>query len=305
MSNATTQALLASGVALVAMPYGHKGPTAKGWNLRENCFTDPAQCGSLVGMNMGIAHAYCTPTLTCAIDIDNYKHAKPWLAGHGIDLHSHLFAADAIVIMSGKKYSLKLLYRLPSGIPALASIKVGGPDGKSAIEFRCASKDGKTVQDVLPPSRHPDGHDYAWMGEGNPLQIPEIPKEILALWRTLIQKPRNQKPNQQAQQGQKQNPPWRVVPRLESPREIATIKDALKYINADCDYEAWRNAVWALLSTGWQCAEDIARDWSKTAPHRYEESSFRAVLTSYRTGAPNPISLGTIYHHARRGGWNG
>jgi hypothetical protein len=85
MSNVSIQSLIDSGIALVGMPYGHKGPRHRGWNLRENAVTNPAQYSSLRGMNMGLAHAYCTPSPTCAIDVDNYQAALSLLATHGID----------------------------------------------------------------------------------------------------------------------------------------------------------------------------------------------------------------------------
>ena len=86
MSNASTQSLIESGVALVRIPYGKKGSTTVGWNLREQVITDPNKYDLLRGMNIDRAHAYCTPSPTCAIDIDNYPAAQPWLAMHGIDL---------------------------------------------------------------------------------------------------------------------------------------------------------------------------------------------------------------------------
>jgi len=92
--------------------------------------------------------------------------------------------------------------------------------------------------------------------------------------------------------------------RPESPRQVATIQDALNYINADCSYEIWRNVVWAILSTGWLCAEDMALKWSQTAPERFDWDSFWLVANSYIPDLPDRISLGTIYHHARLGGWN-
>jgi hypothetical protein len=87
----------------------------------------------LSDMNIGLAHAYCTPTPTCAIDIDDYRYAKKWLSSHMIDLAEMLHAHDASVIWSGKLFSLKILYRLPSGTAPLESKKIVGIDGKSAI----------------------------------------------------------------------------------------------------------------------------------------------------------------------------
>jgi hypothetical protein len=76
-------------------------------------------------------------------------------------------------------------------------------------------------------------------------------------------------------------------------------------IDADCDYETWRNIVWAVLSTGWSCAEDIAYEWSKSAPDRFDEDAFWLVANSYTPDHTSPITVGTIYHFAWLGGWNG
>ena len=290
--------LLNSGLSLVPIPAGLKGPTSLGWNQRSRCVNDVAQLSLLKRGNVGLAHAYCTPTPTCAIDVDNFKLAKPWLATHGIDLSELLMAPDGVVIWSGKKNSLKLLYRLPPGVMPLESKKVNGIDGKSMIEFRCATKGGLTVQDVLPPSIHPDGPTYQWLGMGNPLQIPELPPELKSLWHLLLAKAcrvsNRSFAGSQAYQG-----------RQETPRRIATILAALKHIAADCCYEDWRNVVWAILSTRWTCAEDMAQAWSKSAPGSYDEDAFWLVVNSYMPNHSNPITVGTIYHHARKGGWNG
>jgi hypothetical protein len=290
--------LLQAGMALVPIPLGSKSPNAKNWNLPSNCVTNPAQANSLDGLNVGLAHAYCTPSPTCALDIDNYPNAKDWLASHDIELDSLWKAQDAVVILSGKKNSMKLLYKLSGNISPLESKKIVGPDGSSALEFRCATKDGKTVQDVLPPSMHPDGHQYRWMGSGDPTQMPEIPQQLLELWLELISKCGRVAKRQCAFSGISHL-------RQETPREIATIDAALKHIDADCDYETWRNIVWAILSTGWTCAEDLAIAWSQSAPERFEDDAFWLVANSYIPGHKNQITVGSIYYFARNGGWNG
>jgi len=293
-----TAQLIQAGMALVPVPLKEKGPNLKNWNLPGNCVTDTRHAAQFSGINVGLAHAYCKPTPTCAIDVDHYKHGKAWLATHGIDLGNLLFSSDAVVILSGKKYSLKLLYRLPPGSSALESKKIVGPDGKSAIEFRCASKDGKTVQDLLPPSLHPAGRSYEWTGSGNPLEIPEIPADLICLWQMLIS-------NGSRVSARRYPQSTKQSQRQESPRQVATMTDALCHISADCTYEHWRNIVWAILSTGWTCAEDVARNWSLSAPDRYNEDAFWLLANSYIPNHTNPISAGTIVHYARFGGWNG
>ena len=171
-----------AGLALVPIPRGKKGPRHTGWNLRENTITEPHQVKCINGGNVGLAHAYCFPTPTCAIDIDNLEKGSEWLAEHDIDLDALLSAQNAVQIKSGKPNRAKLLYQLPVGHAALTTVK--SPEGW--IEFRCASKNGTTLQDVLPPSIHPDtGQPYEWIG--NFAAIPEIPPALRALWGSLLE----------------------------------------------------------------------------------------------------------------------
>ena len=298
MSDINTSSLLASGLALVPMPRGQKAPIDSEWNHQSNVVTDQKKIYLLEGKNIGIAHVYCTPTPTCALDIDNYPAAKVWLSTHSIELDNLLQSEGAVVIWSGKKFSLKLLYRLTDNSPPLESKKILGADGECALEFRCAAKNGKTVQDVLPPSLHPDGHTYQWLGTGSPLDIPHIPIDLLHVWRLLIVS-KSRIANRKRCFATNYSPP------PETPRQIATIQAALSHINADCDYEKWRNIVWAILSTGWLCAEDIALAWSQTAQNRFEDDAFWLVANSYIPDLQNQITVGSIYFHARNGGWNG
>ena len=93
-----------------------------------------------------------------------------------------------------------------------------------------------------------------------------------------------------------------------TPREVAILKDQLNYIDPGCDYETWRNVVFAILSTGLPDAEDIARAWSEGSPEKFNEDAFYTLINSYiegRAGLDGAITRGTIYHHARAGGWNG
>lgn len=290
----TIIAMLQTGWALVPIPYGKKGPTSEGWNLREQCITSAGMAHRLEGINVGLAHAYCTPNPTCAIDIDDYGQSKQWFAARGIDVDSLLSANEAVVIWSGKKYSLKLLYRLPLNVPPLVSKKINGIDGKSILEFRCATKDGKTVQDVLPPSIHPEGHQYRWFGE-NPLNPPDLPSCLLELWQVILAA--NQRIDRRDP-----SPIQTDCSRPETPRQIAIVRDLLSQIDADCDYETWRNVIWATLSTGWKCAEDLALEWSRSAPDRFEWDAFWNVANSYEPDHEAPITLGTLYFYAREGG---
>jgi putative DNA primase/helicase len=288
------QNLIQTGLALLPVPIGKKNPSAKAWNMRQNTVIEVTELSRLANKNIGLAHAYCTPTPTCAIDIDDYKQAKKWLRGHGIDLKSMLFAGDAVVIWSGKRNSIKLLYRLPPETDALSTTQVRSTDQTMMLEFRCASRDGSTMQDLIPPSLHPSGSSYRWMGQGSPAQIPCFPARLLALWLEQGHKPHGVDTTARA---------TIYSQRPETPRAVAHVTAMLTFISANCDYVTWRDVVWALLSTGWACAQDLALIWSQTAPDLYDEAAFQVLVDSYKADHGVGHSIGTVIHHARLSGW--
>jgi hypothetical protein len=180
---------LAAGWKLVAIAPGTKGPKATGWNAAGFPFDSRA-------MGAGLRHADCG---TCSIDIDHYEHAAAWLAEAGVTLSDLLGAEDSVQISSGREGRGKLLYRLDTPLPSfkLAPYKVPNPDDPAkpktfhALEFRCAASNGLTVQDVLPPTIHPEtGYPYTWVyGDavlGHWSLLPALPAALAALWRAQI-----------------------------------------------------------------------------------------------------------------------
>jgi len=283
--------LVGSGFTLVPIPSGKKRPFHRSWNHRGKVIDSPDQVRQLSGMNIGLAHAFCTPNPTCSIDLDDVTHATEWLSNRGVDLAALQSAPDSVGISSGKKNSSKLIYRLPDGLRPLASKAITGPSGDMMLEFRCATKKGLTVQDVLPPSVHPPGSQYQWVGSGSILNLPTLPDCFLQIWLELL-KPTLSK--------QRMNVVLITTP--ETPRQEATIRHQLTFIDADCDYETYRNTIWGIASTGWQCAYQIAFDWSLTAEHRFEEHTLDALFYSYDPNRDDRITAGTIYHYAKHGG---
>jgi hypothetical protein len=109
-------------------------------------------------------------------------------------------------------------------------------------------------------------------------------------------------------------PVWRKIPQKREPMALLSVVDdtprqrarliaALSFISADCDYQCYRDVVWALLSLGWGDATELAQEWCNTAPDRYEEPNFWSVVNSHDpTRTP---TMGTLIYLARKGGWNG
>lgn len=83
---------------------------------------------------------------------------------------------------------------------------------------------------------------------------------------------------------------------------VARVLSALAHISADTNRDDWRDILWAIKSTGWDNAEEIARDWSKTAENRYTDEGFDNVWDSFDPSAG--ITLGTLFHHAHEAGWS-
>jgi hypothetical protein len=247
---------VAAGMALIKIPPRQKGPVTKGWNEEKNAITDPERAAALTG-NIGIAHTYSTPP-TMALDIDDLPKARVWLAEHGIDLDALLDAVDAVQISSGKKDSRKLLFRLPEGISPIPMKKIVDPEtGDTVLEFRCASGNGLTVQDVLPPSIHPDtGKPYEWAGKGNWRATPTLPSALLTVWQSLLQPAATQSRVGRA------NADDSFAITL-PPDTMQHLRSALLSMKAD-DYDLWIKCGMALKPLG-----DVGRglwlEWSLTS----------------------------------------
>lgn len=180
---------LAAGWKLVAIAPGTKGPKQSGWNAAGFPFNENA-------MGAGLRHA---ESGTCSIDIDHYDHAVKWLAEAGIDLEALLADPDSVQISSGRPGRGKLIYRLDTPLPSFKRAAYTVPDPADsaklktyhALEFRCAASNGLTVQDVLPPTIHPEtGHPYTFV-YGDPIlghwsQLPPLPAVLEALWRAQM-----------------------------------------------------------------------------------------------------------------------
>ena len=283
--------LVVNGFGLVQIPPRLKRPIRKGWNHPINIITSLDDIHLLSGMNVGLAHVDCRPHPTCAIDCDDVTQAIKWLEEREVDLVALQNAPDAVGIVSGKPNSSKLIYRLPKNISALPSKAIIGSSGKMMMEFRCATKKGLTVQDVLPPSLHPSGSRYGWFGAGSIFKLPVLPEPLLKIWQELL-----------LQKIGGKNSKSIVIATPDTPRQIANLKHQLSFIDADCDYERYRNVIWGIASTGWHCAYDLALKWSLTAEHRFEEHMLDTLFYSYDPDRDDRITLGTIYHYAKLGG---
>jgi putative DNA primase/helicase len=89
----------------------------------------------------------------------------------------------------------------------------------------------------------------------------------------------------------------------ETPENIARLQSALEYVPADCSREEWRDRLFAINSTGWECAEDIAIEWSLSEPGLWDESAFDNIWDSAKAERPGGLTVATIFYSALQNGW--
>lgn len=250
----------AAGWRLCSIDRGHKAPLYDGWN------TKPVPADAAAGLDgAGLLHALSG---TCALDIDDMHAARPWLASYGIDVDALLTDPAAVRIESGRPGRAKLLYRLKR---PMRTIKPKG----SGLELRCATVDGKSVQDVLPPTIHPDTKQpYRWVyGDdliGHWSNLPAIPAPLLAVWREVA------------------GPETTPAPSA-APTPAGTTVDALRKMIASRDpdgpYDDWIKVGMALHHETGGAAEGLALwdEWSRQGKKYKDEFDLRVHWFSFQT----------------------
>lgn len=231
---------LALGWALTPLKCGTKQPFLKDWSKLGNAIQG-ADSDRELGSSAGLLLAHCDPPLM-TLDVDDFQEGATWLEERGIDLVDLLQAEDAVQIVSGRPGRAKLLYRIDR---PRSTYKIT-QDGKTILEFRCADRNGGSVQDVLPPSIHPDmGQPYAWKGDWR--CVPEAPANLLSVWDDLISLPQ---PIQ--------------VSKVVSDSPVCTageLRQTLSRLDPDPEEEWWR-VLAICATTGLPEAKEIARQWS-------------------------------------------
>jgi putative DNA primase/helicase len=92
----------------------------------------------------------------------------------------------------------------------------------------------------------------------------------------------------------------RPIPEPETAEAVARVRSMLDAIDPDVDRRTWRQACWAVLATGWDCAEGLIREWSERG-EKFEETDFAKVVDSFDPA--RGTSVGTLVYIARQHGW--
>ncbi len=169
------------GWSLIAIPAGSKAPRAMGWQRPEKAIStadDARQYWTAnPDHNVGLLHS---ASGTVALDVDNVEWTRIIFEGLGLDYDAIMASAPRVV---GRKDRGKVLFRAPRNLDLSRRVvtwpKRDGTGSETVIEFRAGA-----VQDVLPPSIHPDtGNPYTWAGPDIWAGLPDMPPQILTIWR--------------------------------------------------------------------------------------------------------------------------
>lgn len=103
------------------------------------------------------------------------------------------------------------------------------------------------------------------------------------------------------------DPLAQILPPDENDAEIERVRSALKAIEGDVassyDYDQWRNVLFALKWTKWDCAESLARRWSETSD-KHVTKEFNVVWRgAQKRDRGREITLGTVFKLAKDAGW--
>jgi hypothetical protein len=268
---ASVDAYIRAGWSLVPIPPGVKGPRTVGWNRPEAALKSQADLPP--GWGIGLAHAYSS---TMALDVDDYAAAKILLP----DLDALFAAPDAVAIESGNPGHGKLIFAMPFGI-RLPSRKVG-----TAYELRCATADGLTVQDVIPPSIHPGtGQPYRWAGRGDWQHLPLLPPALLELWQSMLNEPA---------------PPSAPLTGTVDWNEV---RSAVNAIDADCSRDEWIAVGMALHRESPDGGLQVWQEWSQRGQKYPGDRQIAAQWRSFRDDKATSVGMGTLFKIASDHGW--
>ncbi|MGX1125532.1 DUF5906 domain-containing protein [Pseudomonas sp. HLS-6 TE3448] len=203
------------GLALVPIEPREKGPKGLGWNRPGGYFIEADAADDFwqknPSHNLGVVLG---PSRICSLDVDDLEWTRFVLREKlGMDLDALSEAHPTVV---GNPARCRILFRVPDGVElsrhslvwpnqndpdgsifnalmgqANAAKEAGDLDREGAMRMAAEpfkkitvlELRGGLVQDVLPPSIHPDtGMPYTWRNPPKVHGLPDLPPELLAIW---------------------------------------------------------------------------------------------------------------------------
>lgn len=272
---------LDAGWKLAPIPKGTKGPVVQGWNRDGGWLKSVDDLPPNHGV--GLLHAFSG---TMALDIDSGVDATPILKDMGVDLGELIKNADSVSISSSSAGKWKMLFKMPDGlILPTKKIMVGNV---TAFELRNATTDGKSVQDVLPPSIHPNGRAYVWHAHKSFTELPLIPLLLLQYWQGLVTK-KDEIATRERDESQKLT------------RDC--IAKMLDHLDASCGRKEWIDVGMALHDWDAEEGYSLWDEWSRRS-EKYEPNGGNSTSKQWSSFKPKDggITIATLIEMYRISG---
>jgi P4 family phage/plasmid primase-like protien len=319
----TAQRLVANGYGVVPIARGSKAPALDNW--QEDFARTQAQVAAITterpNDGVGIVTKY-----NPAVDIDCYDNdiveaMVTWC-------HDNLGDAPLRI---GKSPKALLLYVTDSPFSKVTSARYFDPKHP---ELDPVGKNGKRKgqrveilgdgQQFVAYHIHPDtGKPYTWPNDfSNPLDIPSIDLDVIGVEHARAacrEFERLCEENGWERLGDGSASDSRgtfdeddALSEVEAPdeteEEVERVRSALKAISDDVasgyDYDTWRNVMFALKWTRWDCAESLAREWSESSD-KHVTREFNVVWRgAQKRDRGREITLGSMFKLAKDAGWD-
>ena len=226
--------------------------------------------------------------------MDAIEDAGFFESGYGI-LCKTLLVVDVDVRNGGEASYAKLVEAIPEVAAAGLIVKSGRGDGGRHLYFRLDNPpammshhddypglDFKSSGFVVGPgSMHAAGNRYA-IAYGSIDDIEAAPAALV----DLLRKPDRHRASIEGRSVDVSH---------------ADIADMLRYVDADCPYDTWIRIGMAVHHATGGTGQAVWDAWSATGS-KYDSDVMESHWHSFGRSA-NPVTLGTLVHHAEAGGW--
>jgi putative DNA primase/helicase len=165
---------------LALTPLRGKAPIREGWNLDENLLRTPGAAREYFSRNPHDNMGACLEASgLVSVDADDPEGARLVLTAEGIDLDALMASTPTII---GR--APRLEFKAPNATLGRKSVvwppRNAGEKPVTVVELRAGR-----VQDVLPPSIHPDTKQpYRWITPPRD-GFPALPESLLTLWQNF------------------------------------------------------------------------------------------------------------------------
>lgn len=273
---------LAKGYSVIPLMPRQKGPKLGGWSRYCEQLMPPTEAQVHFGKNHNIGLCMGPASNLCAVDIDT---DDPEI----IRKIEKILPVSPLRKKGAKGFTIFYKYN------GMASKSVKDDKG-NGVDFLSAGR-----QTVLPPSIHPSGIEYKWLGETTLLDIskenlPELPisaiEQVLELFKVATATPPKEK--------------QQLPAAFYNDANLDEARHALSFLDADESYDQWVQIGLALQDGfGDDKGFELFNEWSaKGSQNKYDGAA--KCFKKFRTlQYPREITKSTLFYLARQHGYTG